>query len=112
MKHLIDGDPAANNGGWQWTADTGTDAAPYFRIFNPTTQGLKFDPKGDYVRKWVTELNNVPTKYIHTPWEMSAEIQNQVGCRIGVDYPERIIDHKFARQRTLDVYNKAKVDRS
>jgi deoxyribodipyrimidine photo-lyase len=112
MQQLIDGDPAANNGGWQWTAGTGTDAAPYFRIFNPTTQGLKFDPNGDFIRKWVTELNNVPTRYIHTPWEMSVEIQKQIGCRIGVDYPERIIDHKFARQRTLDVYNKAKADRS
>ncbi len=108
MQHLIDGDPAANNGGWQWTAGTGTDAAPYFRIFNPITQGSKFDPNGIYVRKWVTELNNVPAKYIHTPWEMPDEIQNRVNCRIGSDYPERIIDHKFARQRTLDIYKQAK----
>ena len=111
MQHLIDGDPAANNGGWQWTAGTGTDAAPYFRIFNPITQGKRFDPAGHYVRRWVPELDHVPEKYIHTPWEMPQEIQTRSGCRIGIDYPEPVIDHKFARQRTLDVYNKARIDR-
>ena len=69
MQHLVDGDPAANNGGWQWTAGTGTDAAPYFRIFNPVLQGIKFDPEGVYVRRYVPELADVPAKFIHEPLE-------------------------------------------
>lgn len=108
MQHLVDGDSAANNGGWQWTAGTGTDAAPYFRIFNPVTQGEKFDPLGNYVRRWVPELQQVPEAYIHKPWEMPQELQKQAGCRIGIDYPEPIIDHQYARQRTLDAFQKAK----
>ena len=67
MRCLVDGDPAANNGGWQWTAGTGTDAAPYFRIFNPVTQGRKFDPDGDYVRRWLPELAGVPGPAVHEP---------------------------------------------
>jgi deoxyribodipyrimidine photo-lyase len=67
MKHLVDGDPAANNGGWQWSAGTGTDAAPYFRIFNPTLQGRRFDPEGTYVRRFVPELRNAETSEIHEP---------------------------------------------
>ena len=109
MKQLIDGDPAANNGGWQWTAGTGTDAAPYFRIFNPVTQGIKFDPSGVYIRRWVPELQNVPDKYIHKPWEMPVDTQLSCGCRIGTDYPEPLVDHIFARQRALETYKTAKV---
>ncbi len=108
MQNLIDGDPAANNGGWQWTAGVGTDAAPYFRIFNPITQGKKFDPDGQYIRRWLPELANVPDNQIHTPWQMSAAEQKQSGCRIGHDYPAPIIDHSFARQRTLDAYGQAR----
>jgi deoxyribodipyrimidine photo-lyase len=108
MKHLLDGDPAANNGGWQWTAGTGTDAAPYFRIFNPILQSRKYDPNGAYIRQWVPELTGVPDKFIHTPWEMPAEIQKQVGCLIGRDYPKPIIDHKQARKRTLEAYGQVK----
>lgn len=108
MKNLIDGDPASNNGGWQWSAGTGTDAAPYFRIFNPITQGKKFDPAGVYVRRWVPELEKVPDKYIHAPWEMPLEIQTSCNCQIGKDYPEPIIDHRFARQRVLETYKRAK----
>ena len=67
MENLLDGDPAANNGGWQWTAGTGTDAAPYFRIFNPVLQSARFDPHGDYIRKWVPELRGVDAKDIHAP---------------------------------------------
>ena len=104
MQSLLDGDPASNNGGWQWTAGTGTDAAPYFRVFNPILQGLKFDPKGDYVRRWVPELGLVPTKYIHSPWEMPAELQKQLGFQIDSDYPAPIVDHKFARERVLLAY--------
>lgn len=108
MQHLVDGDPAANNGGWQWSAGTGTDAAPYFRIFNPVLQGQKFDPNGDYVRRWLPELSQVPSRYIHNPWEIPPDLQKKVGCVIGNDYPAPIIDHAFARQRTLDVYRKAR----
>lgn len=104
MQQLLDGDPASNNGGWQWTAGTGTDAAPYFRVFNPILQGLKFDSQGDYVRRWVPELAQVPTKYIHTPWEMPDELQNQVRCRIDNDYPGPIVDHSLARERVLIAY--------
>lgn len=104
MQHLVDGDPAANNGGWQWTAGTGTDAAPYFRIFNPVLQGQKFDPLGDYVRRWVPELAAVPEKYIHAPWEMPAEEQSASRAVIGRDYPAPIVEHAFARQRTLEAY--------
>ena len=104
MQQLLDGDPASNNGGWQWTAGTGTDAAPYFRVFNPILQGLKFDPLGDYVRHWVPELALVPTKYIHTPWEMPMEMQRQARCLIDSDYPGPIVDHSLARERVLLAY--------
>jgi len=108
MQHLIDGDPAANNGGWQWSAGTGTDAAPYFRIFNPVLQGEKYDPDGVYVRRWVPELSGVATRLIHKPWIMTPEAQRQAGCVIGSDYPAPIVDHTIARNRTLAVYKQAK----
>jgi deoxyribodipyrimidine photo-lyase len=108
MQQLLDGDPAANNGGWQWSAGTGTDAAPYFRIFNPVTQAKKFDPAGDYVRRWVPELAQVPPEYIHAPWQMPAEVQRAARCRIGVDYPAPCVDHQTARQRTLAIYAAAR----
>jgi deoxyribodipyrimidine photo-lyase len=108
MQQLIDGDPAANNGGWQWTAGTGTDAAPYFRVFNPVLQGKKFDSRGDYVRKWVPELSQVPVNFIHSPWNMPLEIQQKSSCIIGKDYPYPIVDHGFARERILALYNSAK----
>ncbi|UCG26522.1 MAG: deoxyribodipyrimidine photo-lyase [Chloroflexota bacterium] len=108
MQRLVDGDPAANNGGWQWTAGTGTDAAPYFRIFNPVLQGKRFDPNGDYVRHWLPKLNRVPKKYVHEPWKMPYEIQRQTGCVIGRDYPQPIVDHAVARRETLDAYARAR----
>jgi len=107
MQNLLDGDPAANNGGWQWTAGTGTDAAPYFRVFNPILQGQKFDPLGEAVRRWLPELANVPVQYIHTPWTMPVELQTHLGCVIGRDYPAPIIQHDSARQRILHVYGAA-----
>lgn len=107
MQYLLDGDLAANNGGWQWTAGTGTDAAPYFRIFNPILQSKKFDPDGDYIRRWVPELKNVPPEYVHTPWDMPLALQNRTGCRIGEHYPAPIIDHAWARERTLEAYAQA-----
>jgi deoxyribodipyrimidine photo-lyase len=112
MQHLIDGDPAANNGGWQWTAGTGTDAAPYFRIFNPILQSKKFDPHGNFIRCWIPELRNVSDKYIHAPWEMPSDAQKQAECVIGKDYPAPIIDHKQARERTLDAYGEVRKNSS
>jgi deoxyribodipyrimidine photo-lyase len=107
MQHLVDGDPAANNGGWQWTAGTGTDAAPYFRIFNPVVQSKKSDPDGAYIRRWVPELADVPAKFIHEPWRMPSEVQRASGCIIGQDYPYPIVDHAVMRQRVMDVYQRA-----
>jgi deoxyribodipyrimidine photo-lyase len=108
MRHLIDGDVASNNGGWQWSASVGTDPQPYFRIFNPVMQGRRFDPDGDYVRRWVPELARVPATRIHAPWEMRPEEQDAAGCRIGVDYPSPIVDHAEARVRALAVYEAAR----
>src|SRR5829696_7285652 len=95
---LIDGDQAANNGGWQWTASTGTDATPDFRIFNPALQSAKFDPDGEYIRKWVPELRSVQTKDIHAPWEKGIKARG---------YPDKPIVERD-KQRTLNAYQKAK----
>jgi deoxyribodipyrimidine photo-lyase len=108
MQHLMDGDSASNNGGWQWTAGTGTDAAPYFRVFNPTLQGKKFDPQGAYVRRWVPELVRVPDKFVHQPWKMPLDVQKKAGCVIGQGYPAPIVDHAWARERTLAAYAQAR----
>jgi deoxyribodipyrimidine photo-lyase len=105
MEHLVDGDPASNNGGWQWAASTGTDAQPYFRIFNPVAQGERHDPDGGYVRRWVPELAHVPVRYIHRPWTMPTEVQAAAGCRVGVDYPAPIVDHGPARARALEAFS-------
>jgi deoxyribodipyrimidine photo-lyase len=108
MQHLVDGDPAANNGGWQWAAGTGTDAAPYFRVFNPVLQGQKFDPQGVYVRLWIPELAAVADHFIHNPWKMTLDDQHRCNCVIGKDYPFPIVDHIMARQRVLDTYRTRK----
>jgi deoxyribodipyrimidine photo-lyase len=108
MAHLIDGDAAANNGGWQWTAGVGADAAPYFRIFNPVLQALTFDPDGAFVRRWLPELAQVATAYIHAPWTMPDGVQQSAGCVIGRDYPAPIVDREMTRQRTLSAYRTAR----
>jgi deoxyribodipyrimidine photo-lyase len=106
MQHLVDGDPASNNGGWQWTAGVGTDAAPYFRVFNPARQGAQCDPHGDYARRWIPELARVPERYIHEPWRMPPTVQREAGCVSGRDYPAPIVDHAWARDRALAAYRK------
>ena len=98
LDHLADGDLASNNHGWQWVAGTGTDAAPYFRIFNPVLQGRRFDPQGDYVRRWVPELAHLPGKAAHEPW------RHEDGYAGG--YPERIVDHDEERREALDRYQR------
>lgn len=108
MQQLIDGDPAANNAGWQWIAGAGADATPYFRVFHPVSQSQKFDPQGEYIRRWIPELQQVPKKYIHTPWQMSQSEQDKVGCRIGVTYPAPLVDHGWARERMLTAYKAVK----
>ncbi len=101
---LVDADPAANAASWQWTAGSGADAAPYFRVFNPITQGRKFDGTGAYVRRWCPELARLPDKYLHAPWEADAAVLDASGVSLGTTYPKPIVDHPVARQRALDAY--------
>ena len=108
MRSLVDGDVASNNGGWQWSASSGTDPQPYFRIFNPVTQGRRHDPDGTYVRRWVPELAAVPKAWIHAPWEMPSETAAAIAFRPGIEYPERIVDHAEARVRALAVFGGAR----
>ncbi|WP_312316536.1 cryptochrome/photolyase family protein [Acinetobacter variabilis] len=96
MQHLIDGDLAANNGGWQWCASTGMDAVPYFRIFNPVSQSLKFDPNGDYIRQWVPELAHLDAKSIHEPYAKNPDLE--------LDYPKPIVDLKASRVRAIEAF--------
>ena len=98
---LVDADPASNLVNWQWVAGSGADAAPYFRIFNPVLQGEKFDPDGKYVRRWVPELAGLPAAVIHQPWAASAADLQRAGVSLGENYPERIVEHQYARQRAL-----------
>jgi len=99
MEHLIDGDFASNNGGWGFSASTGVDPQPYFRIFNPLLQSEKFDLEGEYIRKWVPELKGVKGKAIHDPYERG------VGKEVGkLGYPDRIVVHKDSRERCLARY--------
>ncbi|BAH83100.1 deoxyribodipyrimidine photo-lyase [Candidatus Ishikawella capsulata] len=102
MLHLLDGNLALNNGNWQWISSTGNNSWPYFRSFNPTTQGKKIDPNGDFIRKWLPELNEVPSKYIHNPHDWAQH------SKYKIDYPLPIIDHNEARQKMLMAFKKAK----
>ena len=101
MRQLVDGDLAANNGGWQWSAGTGTDAAPYFRIFNPVSQGEKFDAEGKFVRRWIPELAALPDDLIHQPWE-------NPGLLSRTQYPQRMVLHEAQRPKCLAMFKAAK----
>ncbi len=98
---LVDADLAANTLGWQWVAGCGADAAPFFRIFNPTTQALKFDPGGDYVRRWVPEIAGLPNEWLHRPWEAPPRVLEAAGVTLGSSYPQRCVDHETARRGAL-----------
>jgi deoxyribodipyrimidine photo-lyase len=103
LRYLTDGDPPQNNFNWQWCAGCGCDAQPYFRIFNPVLQGTRFDPEGDYVRRWLPELARMPARFIHRPWEAPAAVLGEAGVTLGRTYPERIVEHDFARARFLNL---------
>ena len=100
MAHLRDGDIASNSHGWQWVAGTGTDAAPYFRVFNPVAQGVRFDPSGDYVRRYVPELAHVAGAAVHEPWRVLDGLEH--------GYPERVVDHHAERDEALRRYEAAR----
>ena len=101
---LNDFDLSANNGGWQWAASTGCDAQPYFRIFNPITQSERFDPAGKFIRKYLPELKHIPDKFIHAPWLTPPLEQQAIGCIIGRDYPQPVVDHATQRDKALAMY--------
>lgn len=105
---LVDADLAQNTLGWQWIAGCGADAAPFFRIFNPTAQGEKFDPQGDYVRKWVPELAAMPDDWIHKPHAAPAEVLRRAGVLSGKTYPEPVLSHAIAREVALEAFAKIK----
>jgi deoxyribodipyrimidine photo-lyase len=108
MQQLIDGDSASNVGGWQWAAGVGADAQPFFRVFNPTLQGQRFDPEGAFVKRWLPELAQVPNELVHEPWKLSGADQRKYGVIIGRDYPAPVVDHGFARDRALRHYRNSR----
>jgi len=101
---LVDADPASNPFGWQWVAGCGYDAQPYFRIFNPVLQGVKFDPDGAYVRRFVPEIAALPDRFVHEPWKATSLELRSAGLVPGRDYPRPIVDHGAARDRALAAY--------
>ncbi len=101
---LVDADLANNTLGWQWVAGCGADAAPFFRIFNPVSQGERFDPNGAYVRQWVPELAKLPDKWIHKPWQAPQAVLQEAGVTLGRSYPQPMVDHDEARKRALELF--------
>lgn len=108
---LVDADPASNTASWQWVAGCGADAAPYFRIFNPILQGEKFDPDGEYVRTHIPELEHLPKKFVHHPWDAPEDVLKKAGVHLGENYPKPIIDRKFSRMRALEAFETIKTQR-
>jgi deoxyribodipyrimidine photo-lyase len=108
---LLDADMANNTLGWQWISGCGADAAPYFRIFNPVTQGQKFDADGVYVRRWIPELASLPNEYLHCPWEAPEQVLRSSGVQLGTTYPNPIVDHSEARNRALLAFREVRSDR-
>jgi len=106
---LVDADLAQNTLGWQWTAGCGADAAPYFRVFNPTSQGEKLDPSGDYVRRWCPELARLPDRWLHQPWKAPPGILANAGLSIGRDYPGPLVNHAIAREVALEAFARIKL---
>jgi deoxyribodipyrimidine photo-lyase len=105
---LVDADLASNTLGWQWVAGCGADAAPFFRIFNPSSQGTKFDPEGIYIRRWVPELARLPNKWIHEPWNASPQVLASAGIALGEHYPHRVVEHNQARLDALHAFSAVK----
>jgi deoxyribodipyrimidine photo-lyase len=101
MRTLVDYDQAANVGGWQWSASTGTDAAPYFRVMNPVLQSERWDKTGSFIRHYLPTLRLVPNEYVHAPWRMPAAVQRAANCIIGQDYPAPIVDHAQAKTTAI-----------
>jgi deoxyribodipyrimidine photo-lyase len=101
---LVDADLASNTLGWQWVAGCGADAAPFFRVFNPVTQGVRFDRAGVYVRRWIPELAGLPDRFIHEPWAAPPTVLRTAGVALGVDYPEPLVVHEAARRRALQAF--------
>ena len=105
---LIDLDFSSNNGGWQWSASTGCDAQPYFRIFNPEIQSRKFDPEGMFIKKFVPELKNLPIYLLHNPSNITKADEIKYNFKLGYDYPAPIINHQKAKERTIKLFKQLK----
>ena len=101
---LVDANLASNAAGWQWVAGCGTDAAPYFRIFNPVIQGQKFDDQGDYIRRWCPELQHLPDRWIHAPWTAPTLVLAEAGIRLGAHYPKPLVEQKAGRVQALSAW--------
>lgn len=101
MHHLLDGDESQNNGNWQWSASVGVDPQPYFRVFNPVRQQNRFDPDGEYVRRWVPEVRELPDEHLATPWDAPEDVQEEAGCVVGDDYPEPLVDLRESREEAI-----------
>lgn len=105
---LVDADLANNSASWQWVAGSGADASPYFRIFNPMLQSKKFDPNGDYIKKWVPELEKLGPQHVHAPWETPENVLKEAGVTLGTTYPRPMVDHAEARSKALNIYQQIK----
>jgi deoxyribodipyrimidine photo-lyase len=106
---LIDADLASNSASWQWIAGSGADATPYFRIFNPIIQGLKFDPEGKYTKKYLPELSRLPNKFLYNPWEAPQDILDSANIILGKDYPKPIVNLKESRDKALKAFETIRV---